>query len=168
MAKATSRFVTGCSIPLLVVAGTSSAFAAAKVTQVDCGRLNTYAARLCSSKAYNDPTHWGLFCLSDGTVLCCHQQDNGANSCSQVQGMIRRPGGYSLPPNVGVLPPPNPPSKIDGGRRPPKSGGTKQPPPDGGTKVGVKPVRQPPSNSGNKQPPSGGTTTIYERGSGKH
>jgi hypothetical protein len=138
-----------------------------RITIVDCGTLRTYAARMCSSKAYNDPTHWSLQCLSDGTMFCCHVQDNGPKSCSQVGSVTTGSGGVrSPPPNVGVLPPPNnPPPKI--GVTPPKSGGTKQPP-GGGTTVGVKPVASPPSNSGNQQSPSGGTETIFERGGGKH
>jgi hypothetical protein len=75
-----------------------------RVTIVDCGTLRTYAARMCSSKAYNDPTHWSLQCLSDGTMFCCHVQDNGPKSCSQV-GQIVSGGGRSPPPNVGVIPP---------------------------------------------------------------
>jgi hypothetical protein len=141
---------------------------ASQRTIVDCGTLYTQAASKCIRNAYDDPTHWALFCTSDGAVFCCHVQDNGANSCSRVQGRTTGPAGPTPPTNVGVLPPPSPPPRYGGGNRPPNSGGTEQPPGGTGTGgVGVKPVRPPPATGGNQQAPSGGTNTIYVR-SGKH
>ena len=137
----------------------------------NCPTLTTNASFACGRKAYDDATHWALVCYDDGTVFCCHTEAVGGTSCSRVQGLTRGSGGSAPgrnypPPNVGVMPPHNPPSKI--GVRPPASGGSKTPPSGGGTTVGVKPIMSPPSNSGNEQPPSGGTTTIYERSGGKH